>query len=143
MLKNINNQKGDILGFIIVSPFAIWIITWLIFAGTFQLDKIQMDSIVNKTLDMALVEGQYENDLQQVLKDELISSGFTEENLKINISPNEAGDANNATYVKRGNIVEITVIHEKPHIFYYINFKIGGENKYYIATSTKGMSEKW
>ena len=143
MLKNINNQKGDILGFIIVSPFAVWIITWLLFAGIFQLNKFQMDSIINKTLDMAIVEGQYKNDLQQSLKEELVRAGFKEENLKINISPSEAGDINDTTYLKRGQVIEINVINEKPHIFYYINFKIGGESKYYIAASAKGMSEKW
>lgn len=143
MIKYLNNQRGDILGFIIIAPIIVWFFLYIIFCGMFLLDINQMNTIVNKSLSMALVEGQFTTKLQSDLKNELINAGFTEDKLEINITPTYAGDNNDLTYATRGNIIEISVIFKKPHIFYYTNFKSGGESKYYIGIKMQGMSEKW
>lgn len=146
MIKYLKNERGesDILGFIIVAPIFLWFFLYIIFGGSFILEKNQMQTIVNKSLDEALVEGQYIADLQQTLKTELINSGFSDESkLEITITPTEAGDMNNTTYAVRGELVKITVIYKNPHVFYHTNFRVGGENKYYIGVQIEGMSEKW
>jgi len=145
MIKYISNKRGsgEILGFVIISPILLWFFLWIIFGGSFLLEINQMSTVVNKSLDKALVEGQYKTDLQQTLKTELINSGFTEDKLEITITPTAAGDSTNSTYSVRGEIIEITVIYKTPHVFYYTNFKSGGESKYYIGVQIQGMSEKW
>lgn len=144
MIKYLNNQKGEnIIGFIVTAPIIMWFLLYIIFGGLFLLDINHLTTVVNKSLDKAIVEGQYTTDLQRSLKNDLIMSGFTEDKLEINITPNASGDSDNMTYASRGEMIEITVIYKNPHIFYYINLKAGGESKYYIGVKIEGMSEKW
>lgn len=145
MFKYFKNENGDgsILGFIIVAPILLWFFVYIIFGGAFLLEISQMNTVVNKTLDIALVEGQYTTNLRQTLEDELVASGYDTSNLEITINPNIAGDGNNATYVERGEMIEVIVLNKKPHPFYNINFKAGDESKYYIGVQIQGMSEKW
>lgn len=145
MLKYLRNEKGDsnIVGFIVVAPVLLWFFVYIIFGGSFLLDINKMTTIVNKSLDQALVEGQYTMELHQKLKSELINYGFEEGSLEINITPSSAGDNNNGTYETRGQVIEVRVLYNKPHPFYYVNFKAGGESKYYIGVKIQGMSEKW
>lgn len=145
MFKYLKNERGDgnILAFIILSPIFLWIFLYIIMGGSFLLEINQMTAIVNKSLDEALVEGQYSTDLQEHLRQELIDSGFTEDSLEITITPTAAGDGSNSTYVTRGNLIEVKVVYKKPHRFYYTNLKVGGESKYWIGTKIQGMSEQW
>lgn len=145
MLKYLKNERGDgnILAFIILSPIFLWFFLYIILGGSFLLEINQMSTIVNKSLDKALVEGQFTADLQLHLKEELINSGFTGDKLEITISPSVAGDSSNSTYATRGEMIEIMVLYKKPHVFYHTNFRVGGESKYYIGTKIQGMSEQW
>lgn len=145
MLKYLENEKGDsnIVGFIVVSPVLLWFFVYIIFGGSFLLDINKMTTAVNKSLDQALVEGQYTVELKQKLKSELIDYGFEEGNLEISITPSSAGDNDNSTYGIRGEMIEVRVLYNKPHPFYYLNFKAGGEGKYYVGVKIQGMSEKW
>ncbi|WP_440977648.1 hypothetical protein [Sedimentibacter sp. LTW-03] len=145
MLKYIKNEKGDsnIVGFIVVAPVLLWFFVYIIFGGSFLLDINKMTTIVNKSFDQALVEGQYTVELQQKLKSELTSYGFEEDSLEINIAPSSSRDNDNSTYEIRGKMIEVRVLYNKPHPFYYVNFKAGGESKYYIGVKIQGMSEKW
>lgn len=145
MFKYLRNEKGDsnILGFIIVAPIMLWFFVYIIFGGAFLLEINQMNTVVNKTLDIALVEGQYTTNLRQTLETELANSGFDVSSLEITITPSVAGDGNNSTYVARGGMIGVTVLSREPHPFYNINFKAGSESKYYVGTQIQGMSEKW
>ena len=145
MLRYLKNEKGDssILGFIIVAPVMLWFFIYIIFSGAFLLEINQMNTIVNKTFDIALVEGQYTVDLRHSLETQLISSGFDASSLEILITPSAAGDNNNSTYVGRGEMIEVAVLSRKPHPLYNISFKAGQESNYYIGVQIQGMSEKW
>lgn len=145
MFKYIRNERGgsEILGFIIVAPIMLWFFVYIIFGGAFLLEINQMNTVVNKTLDIALVEGQYTTNLRQTLETELANSGFDVSSLEITITPSAAADGNNSTYVARGGMVGVTVLSRKPHPFYNINFRAGSESKYYIGVQIQGMSEKW
>jgi hypothetical protein len=145
MFKYLKNEKGDssILGFIIVAPIMLWFFIYIIFGGAFLLEINQMNTIVNKTFDIALVEGQYTTDLRSALVTELTSSGFDASSLEISITPSAAGDSNNSTYIGRGEMIEVTVLSRKAHPLYNVSFKAGDESDYYIGVQIQGMSEKW
>jgi hypothetical protein len=145
MLKYIKNENGDssILGFVIVAPVMLWFFVYIIFGGSFLLEINQMNAIVNKTFDIALVEGQYTIDLRHSLETQLADSGFDASSLEISITPSAAGDSSNSTYVGRGEMMEVTVLSRKPHPLYNISFRAGQESDYYIGVQIQGMSEKW
>lgn len=145
MKKYLKNNIGvaTILQVIFISPLVTWLIVFLLVGGSFLMEKNELKTIVNKTLDIALVEGQYKTDLQQSLKEELISLGFQEEYLEISITPTVSSDSNNSTYAKRGELIDVTVVYKKVHPIYYMINKTGDEENYYIRAKNNGMSEKW
>jgi hypothetical protein len=147
-IKNIiKNKKGNsILGYIIISPFLLYFILYLILGGAYFMNINDMNNICNKKLDRALIEGQFTPDLQQELKDELASIGFSGSSLEIEITPTYAGDNDSNSYVERGNEIQLTVIYKKPHWFYGVNRVFSpslDESKFYIGVQISGMSEQW
>jgi len=143
--KSLSEQKGggEILAFIVVAPIFVWFFVYIILGGSFLLKKNDMTTIVNKKLDRALVEGQFTNTLQTELINELTSKGFSKSDLEISVTPNDAYDSNDGSYVARGTEIEITVLYKQPHPFYYVNLGAGSIEKFYIGTKIQGMSEKW
>ncbi len=137
-------KRGEAtLGLMIVAPFLVYFLLYLIFLALFFLRINEMKTITNKMLDRAVVEGQFTIVLQAELKENLINAGFEEENLEINITPNASADISDFTYTKRGDEIQIIVIYKKPHNLYFLSFGAGGEKAYYISTKASGMSEKW
>lgn len=140
----VKSNKGEAtLGLVIVAPFLVYFLLYLIFLGMFFVRINEMRTIVNRMLDRAAVEGQFTTALQADLKDKLIEAGFEEENLEIKITPSTASDINNTSYVKRGEEIEIIVIYKKPHNLYFLSFGANDEKAYYISVKVSGMSEKW
>jgi len=144
MPKIIKSNKGEAtLGFIVVAPFLVYFLLYLIFVALFFIRNNEIRSITNKMLDRAVVEGQFTAALQTELKNNLVAAGFEEEKLEIEITPSSSGDSINSTYAKRGEEIEIIIIYKKPHNLYFLSFGVGGEKAYYISTKISGMSEKW
>lgn len=143
----LSNKRGEsILGYIVVAPFLVYFILYLILGGAYFLKINDMTNIANKKLDRALVEGQFSNGLKMELENELENSGFTGSELEINITPLYAGDGTDGTYTPRGQEIELMIIYKKPHPFYHVNKFFApriGESKFYIGTKISGMSEKW
>ncbi|WMJ77870.1 hypothetical protein RBQ61_02780 [Sedimentibacter sp. MB35-C1] len=144
-MKYIKNQKGAITTIEVLAylPFIIYLIVYLVMGGLFLAEKNELNTIVNKKLDRAIVEGQFTVELKEELVNELDSKGFKEEKLEITITPDAADDSNNNTYISRGNEISIKVIYKKTHTFYYLNFAIGEESTFYPKAKVTGMSEKW
>lgn len=145
IINIIAEEKGsaEILAFIVVTPFIVWMFTYLIFGGLFLIEINELSTITNKKMDMAMVEGQFTTTLKNQLITELNSKGYLSEKLEITISPTAAGDTNNTTYIKRGNEISIAIIYKKAHPFYYLNFGLMPEDTFYPKTKVAGMSEKW
>lgn len=145
--KILTNKKGNsILGYIIIAPFLLYFILYLGLGGAYFLRINDLTNICNKKLDRALVEGQFTNALKTELQTELSSRGFSGSELQITITPTEADDGVDSTYVERGQEIELTVLYARPHEFYYVNrlFSPSLEaSKFYIGTKISGMSEKW
>lgn len=137
------NRGASILGFIVVAPFLVWFFLYLVLGGSFFLDKNDMITIVNSKFDSALVEGQFTMDLKQELVDELEAEGFDQSDLVIEVTPAECFDNDNGTYAPRGTEIKMIIYYEKVHPFYYINFGVGNEERFYPGTKITGMSEKW
>lgn len=144
-MKYIKNQKGAITTIEVLAylPFIIYLIVYLVMGGLFLAEKNELNTIVNKKLDRAVVAGQFTVELKEELVNELDSKGFKEEKLEITITPDAADDSNNNTYISRGNEISIKVIYKKTHTFYYLNFAIGEESTFYPKAKVTGMSEKW
>jgi len=146
-LEILRNKRGNaILGYLIVTPFIVYFMLYIILGGAYFLRVNDMTNVVNMKLDRALVEGQFTTTLRDELENELDSKGFGGADLTINISPSVAGDSNNTSYAKRGEEIEITVLYKKPHYFYYPNRLFSpsiSESKFYIGAKISGMSEKW
>ena len=145
IINILKSQKGtsNVLSFVVIAPLLAWFLVYILISGDFTMDTNNFSVIVNKKMERALIKGQFTIDLRQELVDELVEKGFNESYLEIKITPTEAGDNNNTTYVTRGNEIEIIVVYKKPHYFHKINFDVGGDEKYYIGTKIQGMSEKW
>lgn len=144
MLSNkLKCKKGSILSFIIIVPIIVWFFLYLIFGGLYFMQINNMATIVNKHLDQALVEGQFTTELKDSLYSSLQRAGYSGSPLEIEVTPSAAFDNNNNTYVKRGDNIEIRVVYKVAHPFYYINFGLSNENKFYTGTKILGMSEKW
>lgn len=145
MLKHVCNEKGggEILSFLVVLPITLLIVSYVIFGGLFLIEVNELSTIVNKKLDMAAVEGQFTIDIKNGLINELDDRGYKKEKLTVEISPVEASDNNNSTYVKRGQEISIKVVYEQAHPFYYINLGLAEEKIFYPKTRVTGMSEKW
>lgn len=143
--KYINNENGggEILSFLVVVPVIVWMFTYVIFGGLFLVEVNELSTIVNKKLEMAVVEGQFTTDLKNGLVQELDNKGYKKEKLSVEISPTDASDNNNATYVKRGQEISIKIIYQKPHPFYYINLGLAEEKNFYPKIRITGMSERW
>ncbi|NBI07583.1 hypothetical protein [Senegalia massiliensis] len=143
-IKNtIKNKKGyTLLGFILISTFITYFILYLIFGASYFMKRNDMENVAYKKLDRALVQGQFDNSLQQELVDELESQGFNSSDLEIIITPTYAGDSYDSTYVSRGDEIELKVIYKKPHKFYLLNMAVP-ESKFWIGEKASGMSEKW
>lgn len=140
----IKSKKGEAtLGFIVVAPFLVYFLLYLIFLALFFIRENEMKTITNKMLDRAVVEGQFSNALQAELKNNLINAGFEEEKIEIMISPVSSGDSSDLTYAKRSEEIELIVIYKKPHNLYFLSFGVGGEKAFYISAKVTGMSEKW
>lgn len=144
-MNNIKNQKGAITTIEVLAylPFIIYLFVYLIMGGLFLIEKNELNTIVNKKLDRAVVVGQFTAELKEELISELDSRGFDSEKLEITIAPDAAADNNNDTYTTRGNEISIKVIFKETHTFYYLNFGIGEESTFYPKTRATGMSEKW
>ena len=145
MKKYINNEKGagEIITFLVILPFVIYFIVYLVIGGLFLIEKNELTTIVNKKLDRAIVEGQFTADIKDELIQELDTKGFKQEKLEITITPTIAGDNDNNTYATRGQEITIRVIYKQAHTFYYINGKLGDEETFYPKAKATGMSEKW
>jgi len=143
--KHVNNEKGggEKLSFLVVTPIIVWMFSYIIFGGLFLIEVNELSTIVNKKLDIAVVEGQFTTDLKNELINELDGKGYKKDNLKIEISPASASDVNNDTYVSRANEISIKVVYEKAHPFYFINLGLAPETNFYPKTKITGMSEKW
>lgn len=144
-MNYIKNEKGasEIIAFLVILPFIIYFIIYLIIGGLFLVEKNELTTIVNKKLDQAIVEGQFTPDIKTELIQELDTKGFKQEKLEITITPTEAGDNDNNTYATRAQEISIKVIYKHAHTFYYINGKSGSEETFYPKTRVTGMSEKW
>jgi len=144
-MNYIKNEKGAINTIEVLAylPLIIYMIVYLIMGGLFLVEKNELSTIVNKKLDRAIVEGQFNAELKEELINELDAKGFKKEKLEISITPNAAGDNDNNTYTSRGNEISITVIYKETHTFYYLNFGIGEESTFYPKKRVTGMSEKW
>jgi len=145
MIKYIKNEKGggEILSFLVVLPIIIWLFSYMILGGLFLIEVNELSTIVNKKLDIAVVNGQFTAEEKNNLINELNEKGYKKENLVIYIFPDAATDTNNETYVKRGQEISIKVIYEQAHPFYLINFGLVSEESFYPKTKVTGMSEKW
>lgn len=111
-----------------------------------MLSKNDFNTIVNKKLDRALVQGQFTDQIKSSLIEELDEKGFKKEYMEIKITPNESDDGSDTTYAPRGEEVVIQAIYKKPHIFYFVNKfmnKNMDEKNFYISTKISGMSEIW
>lgn len=144
-MSYINNQKGSVgtIELLAYLPLLLYMIVYLIMGGLFLVEKNELNTIVNKKLDRAVIIGQFSTKLTEDLINELDSNGFEKEKLEIKISPDVAADNNNDTYASRGNEISVKVIYKETHIFYYLNFGIGEESTFYPKTRVTGMSEKW
>lgn len=144
-MKYIKNEKGavEIIALLTFLPLILYMIVYLIMGGLFLAEKNELSTIVNKKLDRAIVEGQFTIELKEELINELDAKGFKKEKLEITITPDTSGDANNSTYIQRGNEISIAVIYKEIHTFYYLNFGIGEESTFYPKAKVTGMSEKW
>ncbi len=144
-MKYIKNQKGAVttIEVLVYLPFIAYLIIYLIMGGLFLAEINELNTIVNKKLDRAIVEGQFTAELKEELINELDLKGFKKEKLEVYITPNVSGDNDNNTYTSRGNEISIKVIHKKTHTFYYLNFAIGEESTFYPKAKVTGMSEKW
>jgi len=147
-LRNLlKNKKGNsILGYVIISPFLLYFILYLVLGGAYFMNINDMNNICNKKLDRALVIGQFTPELQEELENELASHGFSGTDLEIEITPTFAGDNDSDSYISRGNEIELKVIYKKPHWFYGVNKFFSpslDESKFYIGVKISGMSEKW
>lgn len=145
--KTFSDEKGNsILGYIIISPFLIYFILYLVLGGAYFMRINDMTNICNKKLDRALVEGQFTSTIKTELENELATYGFSGTELEITITPSEADDGDDGTYASRGEEIELTVLYKKPHWFYYINKFFSPsleDSKFYIGTKISGMSEEW
>lgn len=144
-MNYIRDQKGSIgtIEILVYLPLIIYMIAYLIIGGTFLIEKNELNTIVNKKLDRAIVAGQFTAELKEELINELDSKGFNKEKLEIIITPDAAADNNNDTYAPRGDEISIKVIYKETHTFYYLNFGIGEESIFYPKKRVTGMSEKW
>jgi hypothetical protein len=144
--KALSNKKGNsILAYVIVSPFLVYFMLYLVLGGAYFLRINDMTNICNKKLDRALVSGQFTNVLKTELQTELNDAGFSGIELEINITPIEADDGSDGTYAIRGQEVNLKVLYKKPHWFFYPHRMFGesDETKFYIGTEISGMSEQW
>ncbi len=144
--KILSSKRGDILGFIIISPFILYIMLYLILGGAYLMKINDMSTIANKKLDRALVYGQFNEQLSAEMLLELEEKGFKSSDLEIDITPSEAYDSNDSTYATRGNEIQVTIIYKRPHWFYYVNKFVMpslDEKNFYIGTKISGMSELW
>lgn len=142
----LSSRKGDILGFIIISPFVLYIMLYLILGGAYLMKINDMSTIANKKLDRALVYGQFNEQLNSELITELEEKGFKSSDLEITITPSEAHDADDSTYTARGTEIQLTIIYKRPHWFYHVNRFVMhsvDEKNFYIGTKISGMSEIW
>lgn len=144
-MNYINNEKGisEIIVLLAILPIVIFIIIYMIMGGLFLVENNELTTIVNKKLDRAIVEGQFTIEIEKELIEELDAKGFSKDKLDIIISPSEASDNDNLTYIERGNEISISVVYKKAHIFYYFNFGLAEEKAFYPKTKVTGMSEKW
>lgn len=143
----LSNKKGNsILGYVIITPFLVYFILYLVLGGTYFMRINDMTNIANKKLDRALVEGQFTNAIKAELENELAAYGFKGTELELTITPTQAGDGSDGTYASRGQEIELKILYTKPHWFYYINKFFAPSlpaSKFYIGTKISGMSEKW
>lgn len=109
------------------------------------MDQNNMLTISNLSLDRALVEGKFTDEIYTELNDKLNQKGFTD-SLSVEITPSEATHTNITDYVKRGDIITLKVVYARPHPFYYINrifVPALTEERFYTTVTLYGMSEKW
>lgn len=139
------NKKGNsMLGFIIVFPFLVSFLVYIILGGAYFMKSNDMTNIVNKYFDKALLEGQFTQTIKNELTQELTTNGF--DDITIEIEPSAAGDTSGTTYTTRGNTINLTVLHNKAHSFYLINkffMPSTSSDKFKIGVKVSGMSEKW
>lgn len=144
MNKILNKKGNSMIGFIVVFPFLIGFLVYIILGGAYFMKNNDMTNVVNKHFDRALIEGQFTQIIRQELINELNDNGFND--IGIEIEPTNAGDTSDTSYVTRGNSISLTVIDNKPHAFYTINkyFMPGvSSNRFKIGVRVSGMSEKW
>ena len=145
-MRNLKNRKGNsIVGYIIIYPALILFLVYMVVGGAYFMDQNAMLTLSNLSLDRALVEGTFTNEIYNDLEEKLARKGFSD-NLEITIAQSEARPENESQYVKRGDIITLQVINREPHPFYYINKIFASsvsEEQFYITTTIHGMSEKW
>lgn len=140
-MDKLNNKRGVIiLGYIIVAPFLLFFFLYIVLGGAFYMQNNHMTNITNLTLDRVLVQGEFTSDSLDDLKNDLIKAGFEEEHLRIEVEPGID------VPVQRGETMTLTVIHETPHAFYWVNrFFVWNVDPsiFHIGVKIEGMSEKW
>lgn len=113
---------------------------------SYEINQNRFITVVNRTMDKVLVQGQLTNADRTELTDALAGIGMVDSGLvDISGSPAEAFDLNDSTFAVRGTSITMTVIYNKPHyIANVISILRPGvdKNKYRIGHKMVGMSEK-
>lgn len=138
-----NKRGATIISFIIVAPFLIYFILYVVYLSMFFVKINEMKLITNNILNRAVIVGQFTTTLKDNLIYDLSKSGYEKDKLVIDIKPLHASDSRINTYVKRGNNITINIIYKVPNNLYYLNFGIVNKTKFYINVKLTGMSEKW
>lgn len=138
-----NKRGASIISFIIVAPFLIYFILYVVYLSMFFVKINEMKLITNNILNRAIIEGQFTTVLKNDLIYDLNKAGYETDKLIIDIKPLHASDGRINTYVKRGNKITIRVVYTKPSNLYFLNFGLDDKTRYYISVKLSGMSEKW
>ncbi|MBA1336516.1 MAG: hypothetical protein HPY66_2951 [Firmicutes bacterium] len=147
LVYTLKDERGSsVVGYVVVAPFLLWFFMYLVLGGAYFMRRNDMVNLINTKFDRALLEGQFTAELKAELVDGLSGMGFEREKLEIEVTPEEAFDGSDETYVPRGREMGITVLYRSPHPFYYINRVMApgiSEQRFYIGARVTGMSEKW
>lgn len=146
MLKSLKSKKGNtIISFIITLPILVTLMTYFVCAFTFNRANHDFYTITNSTFDRVLVEGQLTVALENEMLTNLEKVGFDKSKIEIKVNKSEIFDNSDATFLNRGEEIQLQILHKKPHYFYYVNKIIsrgGDEKSFYIGSVFTGMSEK-
>ncbi len=108
---------NSLLTFIITLPLLVTFMTYFIASFTFEVSQRTFSKVSDSYFDNVLVEGQLTVARREELLDELEACNFDKSKIEIRSSAPEVIDASDATYVPRGNTIEMVVVYNEQHPF--------------------------